>query len=369
MVHDGPVGVAETRLPSAVRALAVTLSVVLGLAACRTEPVSEVAVDASAVFSPRGEIDAAELTAIRSFLEERIAHELEHKAIPAIAVALSDSAGTLFSDGFGRARFVEPGEEVEAARDTVFRVGSVSKLFTDIAVMQWVERGELDLDAPITDVLPDFRPENPFATPVTLRQLMCHRAGLVREPPVGHYFDDTEPTLEETVLSLNGTRLVHEPGTVTKYSNAGIAVVGLVLERLSDVPFEQAVREAVLEPLGMSSSDFELSERVGARLADASMRTRDGRQFPAPGFALGMAPAGSLYSTVDELSLFAQAMLERRTVLEEQSFEEMFTPQFAQAGARSGYGLRAFASTASRMRGTPAFDSVMAVRSTGSRPS
>ena len=286
-------------------------------------------------FSPRGAIEREELEAIRAFLSDRVEAARRRHLVPSMAIGLYDRDGALWADGFGTA----DDEGSSATRATVYRVGSVSKLFTDIAVMQRVERGELDLDAPITDVLPGFRPQNPFGTEISLRQLMCHRAGLVREPPVGNYFDDDGTTLEETVRSLNDTRLVHEPGTVTKYSNAGIAVVGYVLEELAGVPFDRAVREAVLEPLGMDSSDFALSARVAGRVAIAQMRTLDRRRFPAPSFQLGMSPAGSLYTTIDDLAAFARALLRGETLLPPERLEEMFTPQFAAPGAATGYGL------------------------------
>src|SRR5437870_5628290 len=85
--------------------------------------------------------------------------------------------------------------------------------------------------APRQDYLADFHPHNPFGKPITLRQLMSHRSGLVREPAVGHYFDPNEPSVAATVESLKPTTLVYAPGTHTKYSNAGITVVGYVLER------------------------------------------------------------------------------------------------------------------------------------------
>src|SRR5437764_628098 len=78
---------------------------------------------------------------------------------------------------------------------------------------------------------PDFRPANPFDRPITLRQLMTHRSGLVRESPVGNYFDPTGPSLADTVASLNRTKLVYRPQTRIKYSNAAVATVGYVLER------------------------------------------------------------------------------------------------------------------------------------------
>ena len=115
---------------------------------------------------------------------------------------------------------MDPERKRPATADTLYRVGSVSKLFTDIAAMQLVEQGLVNLDAPVRRSLSKFAPENPYGEPVTVRQLMTHRSGLVREPPVGHYFDPTSPTLSETVASLNSTELVYPPGTHTKYSNA-----------------------------------------------------------------------------------------------------------------------------------------------------
>src|SRR5262245_15977561 len=119
-------------------------------------------------------------------LEGLINHEVEAKRLPAVSVALVDDQQVVWAAGFG---FRDPAARIPATAATVYRVGSVSKLFTDLAVMRLAEQGALNIDAPVTDYLPDFRPQNPFGTPITLRQLMAHRSGLVREPPVGHYFD------------------------------------------------------------------------------------------------------------------------------------------------------------------------------------
>ncbi len=358
------------------RALPLAVIVILGssFAACSERSDTQSAVRDHAVVNPHGDVSPDELEAIRVFLSERITTELERKEIASIAIGLYTDEGVLWTDGFGieapasntndadsnnkDSRGGAAATVRQASRSTVYRVGSVSKLFTDIAVMQRVEAGDLDLDAPITDYLPEFRPHNPFDAPITLRQLMCHRAGLVREPPIGNYFDDTEPSLAETVASLNATQLVHQPGTVTKYSNAGIAVVGHVLAQVSGVPFEDAVRAAVLDPLGMFTSDFLPSTRVAGRVATAEMRTYDRRRFEAPKFQLGMSPAGSLYSTIDDLALFTGALLRGGSLankpepdgspaasvsddrlLSTTSLAEMFTPQFADEGAATGYGL------------------------------
>src|SRR5574341_127804 len=169
----------------------------------------------------------ADYASVAAELERLITHEMQDKKLPALSVALVDNQETVWAQGFGTE---DPEKKIPATAETVYRVGSVSKLFTDIAVMQLVEAGEFDLDAPVTQHLPDFKPNNPFDKAITLRQLMSHRSGLVREPPVGHSFDDTAPSLAQTVQSLNATSLVYEPEKRIKYSNAAIATVGYVLE-------------------------------------------------------------------------------------------------------------------------------------------
>src|SRR6185503_12953167 len=169
---------------------------------------------------------AARYAAAARTLERFIRHEMTDKTLPALSIALVDGQNIVWARGFG---WANPRDSVPATARTVYRVGSVSKLFTDIGVMQLVEQGRLDLDVPVTRYLSGFRPLG-TTTAITLRQLMSHRAGLVREPPVGHYFDNTAPSLAATVASLNDTRIVYPPRTRSKYSNAGVAVAGDVLE-------------------------------------------------------------------------------------------------------------------------------------------
>ncbi len=270
---------------------------------------------------------AAEISAL-------VASEMEAKRIPAMAVALTEGERIVWARGFGEAK---PG--VAADVDTLFRVGSVSKLFTDIAVMARVEAGELDLDAPVREALPDFAP--PGGDTITLRQLMAHRSGLVREPPVGNYFDDSRPSLAATVASLNQRELIFPPGAREKYSNAGIAVVGRVLERAAGIPFAQAVREATLEPLGLESSWFGLDEAPAERLATGLMWSYDGREFPAPVFPLGMAPAGSMVASVRDLGRFLTLLAsgELPGVLSAEGLGEMGRIQFPDENPERGFGL------------------------------
>jgi CubicO group peptidase (beta-lactamase class C family)/D-alanyl-D-alanine dipeptidase len=278
-------------------------------------------------------------------LQQLIDHEMKDKGLPAVSVALVDDQDVIWTRGFG---FADPDKQIAATPDTVYRVGSVSKLFTDIAVMQLVERGTLNLDAPVTTYLPDFKPENPFNVPITLRHLMSHRAGLVREPPVGHYFDSHPPSLAETVKSLNKTELVYAPGLRTKYSNAGLAVVGRVLEVVAKRPFVDVLQTNVIAPMGLQRSAFQPTPAILPNLAKAYMWTYFGKQFEAPTFQLGIAPAGSMYSNVTDLARFMSILFARGAVsgngapgavLKPETLEAMWLPQFAPAGAKQGFGL------------------------------
>jgi CubicO group peptidase (beta-lactamase class C family)/D-alanyl-D-alanine dipeptidase len=269
-------------------------------------------------------------------LKPFVEREMVEKGIPGLSIAIIDDQQIVWAQGFGMA---DPHAQTPATAQTVYRIGSVSKLFTDIAVMQRVERGELNLDAPITDYLPDFRPRNPFATPITLRQLMSHRSGLLREPPAGNYFETSQPSLAATVRSLNDTDLVFPPNTHTKYSNAAIAVVGYLLEARSHQPFAKYLKGSVLDRMGLVHSSFEPDPNIIRNLAKAEMWTYDGLKFDAPTFQLGMAPAGSMYSTVTDLGhflsvLMAHGQTDNGALLKPDTIEQMWSPQFPSPGGR-----------------------------------
>ena len=274
-------------------------------------------------------------------LQAAVRHEVKRKQLPAFSISLVDRDRVVWADGFG---FQDAAKKVPATADTVYRVGSISKLFTDIAVMQLVEDDKLDLDAPVQKYLPEFQPDNPYDVPLTLRQMMSHQSGLVRESPVGNYFDPDEPSLEATVASINQTSLVYRPETKTKYSNAAIAVVGAVLEQQLDVSHPDRVRQTILDPLDMNVSSFVVTPAVEPKLATGWMRTYDGRRFEAPSFLLGTGPAGNLYSSVLDLSKFLSCLFDEGgtkagQLLNPESLGLMTTPIKDAAGKPQGFGL------------------------------
>jgi CubicO group peptidase (beta-lactamase class C family)/D-alanyl-D-alanine dipeptidase len=308
----------------------------LALAACATAESPAPSASAGTVGpSPR-------YAGVAAALQAFISSEVEAKSIPALSIALVDDQEIVWAAGFGVQDSVSG---TPASAESVYRVGSVSKLFTDIGVMQLVERGVVQLDTAVSTYLPGFTPRNPSGKAITLRQLMSHYSGLVREPPAGHYFDETGTTLAQMVASLNQTTLVHPPETVRKYSNAAIGVVGYLLEQQGGRPFAAYLDSAVLTPIGLASSAFVPESALVARMPRGVMWTRHGRAFAAPNFQLGMAPAGSMYSTMPDLARFMSVLFaDGRTpsgevLIRPETLAEMWRPQFAAAGATVGAGL------------------------------
>jgi len=265
--------------------------------------------------------------------------EVDSGMMSGATIALVDDQETILVRGFG---FADKQKRLPARPGTVYRAGSISKLFTALAAMQQAERGRLDIDKPVTEVLPGFYIVNPFNEPMTLRQLMCHRSGMVRESPVGSYFDDTEPGVAKTVASLSSCVLVHPPGTRTKYSNSGVTIVGHAVERVSGMPFARYAQEQLLDRFGMNDSGFVRTRGIRRNLATGYLRVAqaDGgfREIATPVFELGTLPAGNLYTTAADLARFVQALFRGATnVLRTGTLAEMFAPQLTHE--TNGFGL------------------------------
>jgi CubicO group peptidase (beta-lactamase class C family)/D-alanyl-D-alanine dipeptidase len=291
---------------------------------------------AQSFIPPRSDYDGV-AAALTRFIQAQMAE----KRLPALSVALVDDQTTVWARGFGVAN---PADSTAATAETPYRVASVSKLFTDVAVMQLVESGRVALDTPVTRYVPEIHPANPFGQPTTLRELLSHRSGLVREPPVGNYFDPTSPSVAATALSLNGTSLIYPPGSRTKYSNAAITLAGYIVERVTGEPFAIHMQRAVLDPLGMTQSSFDPSPGLVQRRARGQMWTTDGRTFAAPTFPLGLAPAAELTASMHDLgrflsALFAGGMGPGGRVLADSSLAAMWGIQFGEKAQASGYGL------------------------------
>jgi CubicO group peptidase (beta-lactamase class C family) len=273
-------------------------------------------------------------------LEKAIRAELADNGLHGMAAALIDDQQVVYAAGFG-----------EAHRESVFRAGSISKLFNAVAVMQLVEQGRLDLDEPLETYGRELLPIVPFdnAAPITLRQLLCHRSGMIRESPVGGYFDAAQPSLAVTVASVRTSVLVNRPGTKTRYSNVGPSVAGHIVATVAGREFEDYQQAYVLGPLGMKSSSFLKSGVPRHRLATGHMQAADGRggfvAQEAPVFDLGTLPAGNLFTSVDDLARFVSMLAADgrsggKQIVSQATLAEMWKPQLIAEDICFGLGFK-----------------------------
>jgi CubicO group peptidase (beta-lactamase class C family) len=202
------------------------------------------------------------------------------------------------------------------ARDTVFRIGSISKTMTAIGVMQLVEEGRLGLDDPVNSHLRAIRVESPAGGPaVTVRHLLTHTGGLgelrrwsdLLRPTIGLATSPGKPLPRLADYYAPVLRAEVDAGTKWAYANHGFAVLGQLVEDLRGEPFADVMRARLFEPLGMKRTDFLRSERVRDRVAVGYKLSR-GRLRPVKDREIAITPAGSVFSSVEDMARYVAAL-------------------------------------------------------------
>ena len=263
---------------------------------------------------------------VSAWLDGKIPDALNRGDLPGAVVTVVHNGRILVTRGYGYAATGTDGEPQRPVdSDTLFRIASVSKLATSIAVMQLVERGELDLDVDISTYT-DVKIPRRYPGDITLRNLLTHTAGFEER---GENLVTSEPgpfDLEKSVRQDPPVQ-VFAPGTTPAYSNYGISLAGYIVERVSGEVFEDYVRKHVLEPAGMDSSTFDqpLPERLAGRMANG-YKTRGGQAQP---FELIDSPAGGMTTSGTDAGRFMLAMLNHSqggALLKESTWQQMFSP-------------------------------------------
>jgi CubicO group peptidase (beta-lactamase class C family) len=215
---------------------------------------------------------------------------------------------------------------------TIFRLASISKLFTWISVMQLQEQGKLDLDADVNNYL-DFRIRPAFGKPITLRNLMTHTGGFEEEVRNILLIKSKKTLTLRDFLIENQPQRLFAPGTIPGYSNYGVGLASYVVERVSGGPFEQYVADHIFGPLGMIHSSFyQPLPKDLEKLPSEGYRGSTDK--PALGFEVfNPAGAGGLSSTALDMGRFGQALLnggalDGKRILKSETLDAMYTPQF-----------------------------------------
>ena len=251
-------------------------------------------------------VDRAELEA---FMDGVMAAQFQAHHISGAAVSVVGGSQVILSKGYGFAD-ISRGKRVDPDR-TLFRIGSVTKLFTWTAVMQLVEQGKLDLDKDVNAYLSGLQVPATYPTPVTMTHLMTHTPGF-EERVVGLFSgtpDSLKPLAE--ILARDLPARVRPPGALASYSNHGTALAGLIVQQLSRTRWEEYVERKIFGPLGMKHATAR--QPIPADLAsDMSIGYRFTRgEYKPGGFEfVPMGPAGSISASATDMAYFMLACLQ-----------------------------------------------------------
>ena len=255
-------------------------------------------------------------------LSEFIERQLPTLNAPGIAIGLTNREQILHVGVYGLANREA---EQPVTPETLFQIGSISKSFASIVLLQLHEQGLLDINDPVTKHLPWFEIQSEYE-PITLRHLMSHTAGIVRGS------DDTVSAYTET-WNLRYTKTTAPPGEMFHYSNSGYKVLGAVLQTILGQSLADILREHVLDPLGMHTTLPVICSEDRSRMAVGYSPFYDDRPLPPGGL---LAPAtwlesdtadGSICSTAEDMCRYIQTLLYRgKGLLAPQSFEQLIEP-------------------------------------------
>jgi CubicO group peptidase (beta-lactamase class C family) len=267
-------------------------------------------------------------------IEALINAEMARQKIPGLSVSVVTGGQLRWSKGYGLA---DVENNVAAKAATVYRLASVSKPITAVAVMQLAERGKLDLDARVQKYCPAF-PEKQW--PVTTRQVLAHLSG-IRHYKSEEEFSSTRryATIAEGLSMFKDDPLLHEPGAKMTYTTFGYTLLGCVVEGASGAGFADYVRENVFAPAGMTSTRVDSVADIIPNRAQGYRRAEGGELKNSPlADNSYKVPGGGFVSTAEDLARFAIAV-ETYKLLKRETTELMFTSQKTADGKETRYGL------------------------------
>lgn len=261
----------------------------------------------------------------REYITRLIKEQMEKENVTGLSIALVDDQRVIWAEGFG---FADKANNVPATAETIYRAGSITKLFTATAVMQLADQEKLDIDKPLQTYLPDFsiRSRFPDAGPITPRTIMNHHSGIPTNYLKGMWSKQPEP-FQNLVKQISDEYVAAPPNLVFSYSNLGVTLLGHALERVSGQSYAEYLNSSILSPLRMSHSTFSEAPDHSALAAKAYSKDRESEEFP-----LRDIPAGGLNTTVLDLSRFVQMVFaggrtSERQIIKTQTLDEMFRPQ------------------------------------------
>jgi CubicO group peptidase (beta-lactamase class C family) len=308
---------------------------------------------APAESQPTAARPAAELTTpdLEAFLDGLMPLQLQRGDIAGAVVAVVKDGKVLFAKGYGYAD-VKARKPV-SPEDTLFRPGSISKLFTWTAVMQLVEQGKLDLDRDVNDYL-DFKIPSTFPQPITLRNIMTHTAGFAETAKDLFVKDAAEMRPLGAYLADHIPNRIFPPGTTPAYSNYATTLAGYIVERVSGKAFNEYIAANIFQPLAMSHTTFD--QPLPPALKDLMSNGYTLASKEAKPFEIVQAwPAGSVSTSAMDMTRFMMVHLQNgefngARILRPETAQLMHARQFVSNPAMNAMALGFYEETRNGQR-------------------
>lgn len=271
---------------------------------------------------------------IRAYIEKTISKN----KIVGLSIAVVDSTGILLSDGFGMA---DKESKVAANSSTLFPIASITKTFTGIAVMQLVEKGQINLDKPISDYIPELSLPNGEEKIITPRMLLTHHSGIHGDILYNWYLPDVsnDPLIYEQVVPLiNEVGTIFTPGKLHSYSNAGYSLLGVLVHKASGLSYPEYVHENIFKPLKMGNSIVFAGEFTNNLIAKGYYG-RDACSMP---MKLGI-PAGGIALTANDAAKYLLGIIDsyhgNNPLLKQETLKIMMSQQNAHIERDKGFSI------------------------------
>lgn len=282
------------------------------------------------------------ITLLDLWIEEQVAFQ----QLPGLAIGIVYDGELIWTKGYG---YSDVASKTPTTPATLYRIGSITKLFTATAVMQLRDAGKLRLDDPVAQHLPWFKIQSAFeeAPEITVRHLLTHTAGLPREAAFPYWTTHEFPSREEVREALPGQSAIYPPADRYKYSNLGMTLLGEIVAEVSGMPYAEYVARHLFAPLGMTSTTAAPTEEHHRRRATSYLRRMpDGSRATFDYYDTeAIGPAANIVSSVEDLARFAAFHLGdgraggEETVLKGSTLREMQRPHWVYSSWAGGRGL------------------------------
>lgn len=311
----------------------------------------------SALFA---QTDDAKLTAALTVFDAWARQKIADERQPSIAVGIVQDQKLVWSKAYGSANV---DTRQPATTRTLYRLGSVSKLFTATAIMQLRDARKLRLDDPVVKYLPSFRVKDPCAEkrnlrengltiecsdrkPITIIDLLTHSSGLPRESAASPYWNERQfPSTDEMLRALSQQEVLYEPATHYKYSNLALSLAGAIVEKVSGQRFDDYVQQHILGPLEMRDTRVVPRQDDPLLAVGYSGRVDGGDRKPRTFLTFnGLTPAASVTSNIEDMAKFISLQFRRgpaggAQILAGSTLDEMHRLHFIRSDWKSGWGI------------------------------